>query len=114
MEMPAQDVNAATLRRSLAPAGTPGSAAQEAGSSPSVLRVPIRPEPSNPLTPESVPGPDASGKGNLLSPLARQGDPRAAQELLRRGRRVLYVPDADLSQAMSAQDFADMLKGLDQ
>jgi|ERR1700734_903678 len=69
-----------------------GSAAQESGYYPSVTKVPIRPEPPYRLTPESVPGPDTAGKGNLLSPLAKAGDPRAAQELMRRGRRVLYVP----------------------
>jgi len=56
----------ATLRRNLAPSGTVGSAAQESGWSPSVTQVPIRPTPSSPLTPESVPGPDTAGKGNLL------------------------------------------------
>jgi hypothetical protein len=108
-----QAARAALLRDAKAQAGIPtiGSPQQESGYTPSVTRVPIRPEPSSPLTPESVPGPDTSGKGNLLSPLARQGDPRAAQELLRRGRRVLFVPD-DSTGSMSAQDFADLLKGL--
>jgi hypothetical protein len=72
--------------------GRPGTAGQEAGYYPPVTRVPIRPEPAYKLTPESVPGPDTSGKGNLLSPLAKRGDPRAAQELMRRGRNVIYVP----------------------
>jgi hypothetical protein len=72
----------AQLRTQAAGAGTPGSAVQEAGWQPNVTRVPIRPEPSSPLTPESVPGPDSSGRGNLLTPLAKQGDSRAAQELL--------------------------------
>jgi hypothetical protein len=103
----------ATLRRELAGAGTPGSSAQESGYTPAVTKVPIRPEPSSPLTPESVPGPDTSGKGNLLTPLAKQGDSRAAQELLRRGRRVLYVPD-DSTGSMSADDFQRLLAGLDQ
>jgi hypothetical protein len=70
----------------------PGSPEQESGYYPSVTKVPIRPTPDYKLTPESVPGPDTAGKGNLLSPLAKKGDPRAAQELLRRGRGVLYVP----------------------
>jgi hypothetical protein len=82
------------LDRAAARAARPtvGSAAQEAGSYPPVTRVPIRPTPPYKLTPESVPGPDTAGKGNLLSPLAKQGDPRAAAELLRRGRKVIYVP----------------------
>lgn len=67
-------------------------AAKEAGAQPPVTKVPIRPEPTSPLTPEQVPGPDTPGKGNLLSPAARRGDPRAGQELMRRGRQVLYVP----------------------
>ena len=93
-----------------APVGSPQ---QEAGYTPAVTQVPIRPEPSSPLTPQSVPGPDTSGKGNLLTPLAKQqGDPRAALELMRRGRRVLFVPD-DIG-SMSAKDFADLLAGLDQ
>jgi hypothetical protein len=72
--------------------GVPGSPAQEAGYQPPLTKVPIRPEPPNPLTPEQVPGPDTAGKGNLLTPAARRGDPRAGQELMRRGRGVLYVP----------------------
>jgi hypothetical protein len=101
----------ATLRRELAGVGTPGSAAQESGNMPSVVKVPIRPEPSSPLTPESVPGPDTSGRGNLLTPLAKQGDPRAAMELMRRGRKVLFTPD-DSGQYMSADDFQKLLAGL--
>ena len=69
-----------------------GSPGQETGYYPAVTKVPIRPEPPYKLTPESVPGPDTAGKGNLLSPLAKKGDPRAAKELMRRGRNVLYVP----------------------
>lgn len=72
--------------------GVPGSTAQETGYYPPVTKVPIRSTPDYKLTPESVPGPDTAGKGNLLSPLAKKGDPRAAQELMRRGRNVLYVP----------------------
>lgn len=72
--------------------GKVGSEAQEAGYYPPVTKVPIRPEPPYKLTPESVPGPDTAGKGNLLSPLAKAGDPRAAMELKRRGRGVLFVP----------------------
>lgn len=69
-----------------------GSPEQETGYYPPVTKVPIRSTPDYKLTPESVPGPDTAGKGNLLSPLAKKGDPRAAQELMRRGRNVLYVP----------------------
>lgn len=72
--------------------GVPGSPQQEAGYQPPVTRVPIRPEPSSPLTPEQVPGPDTQGKGNLLTPAAKRGDSRAAQETMRRGRQVMYVP----------------------
>lgn len=72
--------------------GVPGSPQQEAGYQPPVTRVPIRPKPSSPLTPEQVPGPDTAGKGNLLTPAAKRGDPRAAQETMRRGRQVMYVP----------------------
>lgn len=72
--------------------GKVGSEAQEAGYYPPVTKVPIRPTPDYKLTPESVPGPDTAGKGNLLSPIAKRGDPRAAAELMRRGRNVLYVP----------------------
>lgn len=57
-----------------------------------VAKVPIRSTPPSPLTPEQVPGPDTPGRGNMLSPAARRGDPRAGQELMRRGRQVLYVP----------------------
>jgi hypothetical protein len=76
------------------PQGIPkvGSAAQESGYYPPVTKVPIRPTPDYKLTPESVPGPDTAGKGNLLTPIAKRGDPRAAAELQRRGRNVLYVP----------------------
>jgi hypothetical protein len=60
-----------------------------------------------------VRGPDASVKGNLLTPLAeQQGDPRAAMELLRRGRRVLFVPDS--TQYMDADAFQRFLSGLDE
>jgi hypothetical protein len=63
------------------------------GRTPEPIRLPLRETPSiRPLTPESVPGPDTAGKGNLLTPIARQGDVRAGQELMRRGRNVLYVP----------------------
>lgn len=90
----------------------PGSASQESGFTPALTKVPIRPMPTTPLTPESVPGPDTSGKGNLLTPLAKTGDPRAAAELLRRGRRVLFVPDADSPKYISSDDFADLLQRL--
>lgn len=79
-------------RRAARGLGVPGSIAQEGGYQPSPLRVPIRPEPPYPLTPEQVPGPDTAGKGNLLTPIAKRGDPRGAQELMRRGRQVIYVP----------------------
>lgn len=72
--------------------GVPGTAAQEAGYQPPLTRVPIRPQPPSPLTPEQVPGPDTAGKGNLLTPAARRGDPRAQAELMRRGRPTLAVP----------------------
>src|SRR5262249_2905518 len=72
--------------------GVPGTAAQEAGYQPPITKVPIRPTPTSPLTPQQVPGPDRAGKGNLLTPAARRGDPRAASELQRRGRTVLHVP----------------------
>jgi len=90
-----------------APVGSPQ---QEAGYTPAVTQVPIRPEPSSPLTPQSVAGPDTAGKGNLLTPLAKRGDPRAAQELLRRGRSVLYV--ADQTPYMDASTFQKLLSGL--
>lgn len=85
--------------------GVPGSPEQERGYYPSVTKVPIRPEPSYKLTPESVPGPDTAGKGNLLSPLAKKGDPRAAQELMRRGRNVLYVPAEEYPPARETTGF---------
>lgn len=90
-----------------APVGSPQ---QETGWQPSPVQVPIRSEPTSPLTPQSVPGPDTAGKGNLLTPLAKQGDPRAAMELMRRGRPVLFTPDS--TQYMSAKEFADLLSGL--
>jgi hypothetical protein len=89
-----------------------GSPAQEFGWQPAPIQVPIRPEPSSPLTPAQIPGPDSSGLVNRLTPLAKRGDPRAAQEMVRRGRSVIYVPDT--SDAMSAEDFARLLAGLDQ
>lgn len=99
------------------PVGNPtpfavGSSTQEAGWQPAVTKVPIRPMPTGPLTPESVPGPDSSGKGTLLTPLAKTGDPRAAAELLRRGRRVLFVPDSDSPKYISSDDFADLIQRL--
>ena len=65
-------VRRAVLRASLlrdakadAGLGAPvGSAQQEAGFTPAITKVPIRPEPTSPLTPQSVPGPDTAGKGN--------------------------------------------------
>lgn len=61
---------------------------------PNVTKLPLRETvPTRPLTPESIPGPDTSGKGNLLTPIAKTGDVRAGQELQRRGRNVLYVPE---------------------
>jgi len=78
----------AQLRREVAGIGFPGSAAQEGGWSPSVTRVPITSQPTSPLTPEQVAGPDTSGRGNLLTPLAKRSDVRAAQELIRHGRSV--------------------------
>jgi hypothetical protein len=41
---------------------------------------------------------------------AHRGERRAAQELLRRGRKVLLTPDD--SQYMSAEDFKNLLAGL--
>jgi hypothetical protein len=90
-----------------APVGSPQ---QEAGWSPAVTRVPIRQEPTSPLTPQSVPGPDTSGKGNILTPLAKRGDPRAAEELTRRGRMVLYTQDP--TDYLDAQKFQDLLAGI--
>jgi hypothetical protein len=87
-----------------------GSAAREAGVTPPTVLVPDRPTPSSPLTPESIPGPSTSGKQNLLTPLAKQGDPRAALELMRRGRNVLFVPDQ--TQYMDAETFQKFLAGL--
>ena len=106
--------NGKSLVACASPAANPvGSAAQEPGWQPAVTRVPIRETPvDNPLTPESVPGPDTSGKGNLLSPLARRGDPRAAAELQRRGRSVLFVPDTSSPDYLDASRFADILKNL--
>lgn len=75
--------------------GVVGSAAQEAGYEPPVMKIPIRSEPAYKLTPEQVPGPDTAGKGNLLTPLARRGDFRAGAELVRRGRSVISVPAED-------------------
>ena len=99
----------AAARREALGLGAPGSSAQESGYTPSITKVPITSQPSSPLTPESVPGPDTSGKGNLLTPLAKRGDARAAQELMRRGRGVLYVPDNVPS--MSAEDWVKFLAG---
>lgn len=98
----------AALRREAV--GGVGSQSQESGWSPTVTQVPIRPTPNSPLTPESVAGPDTSGKGNLLTPLAKQGDSRAAMELVRRGRKVLFTPDS--SQYMTAEEFQKLLAGL--
>ena len=47
---------------------------------------------------------------SILTPLARRGDPRAARELLRRGRNVLFVPDQ--TQYMDAEMFQKLLAGL--
>jgi hypothetical protein len=44
------------------------------------------------------------------APLDRRGKPRAAQELLRRGRNVLFVPDQ--TQYMDAETFQKLLAGL--
>jgi hypothetical protein len=101
------------LRDARAEAGlgaAPGSPQQEAGYTPSITKVPITSQPSSPLTPQSVPGPDTSGKGNLLTGIAKRGDVRAADELMRRGRGVLYVPDN--IESMSAADWAKFLAGL--
>lgn len=69
-------------------------AALQTGSSglptePSLLnKLPIRETPfDRPLTPEQVPGEP------LLRQIAERGDPRAGQELQRRGQDVLYVPE---------------------
>ena len=82
-----------------------GSAAQEAGYYPPVTKVPIRPTPDYKVTPESIPGPDTAGKGNLLTPGAKRGDPRMAAELQRRGRSVLYVPAEEYPEPRSRQKF---------
>jgi hypothetical protein len=95
-----------------APVGAPGSAMQEQGWQPATTRVPIRQTPQYDLTPQSVPGPDTSGKGNLLTPLAKRGDPRAAAELQRRGRTVIYLPDSDTPLYMDSAAFANLLKNL--
>jgi len=97
----------ASLRTQAAGAGVPGSAVQEAGWQPAVTRVPIRPEPSSPLNAPQVPGPDSSGRGNILTPLARRGDPRAAAELTRRGRTVLYVPSDEYADPREVIKFDD-------
>jgi hypothetical protein len=85
--------------------GAVGSEVKEAGWQPATTKVPIRSEPPYKLTPESVPGPDTAGKGNLLTPLAKTGDPRAAAELMRRGRRVLYVPAESYPEPKSTTRF---------
>src|SRR5215469_16311787 len=64
------------------------------------------------LNATQVPGPDSSGKGNLLSPLARRGDPRAAAELQRRGRTVIYTPDSNTPLYMDSDAFANLLRKL--
>lgn len=64
-----------------------------------------------PVTVQSTPGPDTSGRGNLLTPAAKRGVPGAGEELVRRGRTVLFVPDS--SPSMSADDFQKLLAGLD-
>jgi hypothetical protein len=83
----------ATLRRELAGVGTPGSSAQETGWSPAVTKVPFPRAGGAQVTVQSVPGPDASGRENLLTPAAKRGVPRAGEELIRRGRSVLFTPD---------------------
>ena len=47
-----------------------------------------------------------------LSPLAKGGDPRAAMELLRRGRSVIFMPDAGAASYVDAGKFADLLRTL--
>src|SRR5262249_23768818 len=81
----------AALRREVLPA--PCSASQEAGWPPRTTLVPIRTQPPADINYPQVPGPDTSGRGNILTPLARKGDAEAAAELQRRGRSVLFVPD---------------------
>jgi len=46
----------------------------------------------------------------ILTPLARRGDPRAAMELVRRGRKVLFTPDS--TEYMDAKTFQKLLAGL--
>jgi hypothetical protein len=82
------------------------------GYTPSVTRAPIRPEPPSPFTAESVPGPDTPGKGNLLTPAARRGDPRAGQELMRRGRQVLYVPPEEYPAPRERMSLAEIIRQL--
>jgi hypothetical protein len=72
--------------------------------------VPSVSTPDSPLQPEQVPGPDTSGKGNLLTSIAKPGECRAAQELVRRGRGVLYVP-SDSGDYMDASAFQRLLQG---
>lgn len=85
--------------------GKVGSEAQESGYYPAVTKVPIRPDPPYRLTPESVPGPDTAGKGNLLTPLAKRGDSRAAMEVARRGRPVLFTPAESYAPPRSTTTF---------
>lgn len=48
------------------------------------------------------------------SPLAKRGDPRAAAELQRRGRTVIFTPDNDTPLYMDSDKFADLLRKLQQ
>jgi len=88
----------------------PGSPQKEGGYQPALVQVPIRPEPNSPLTVQQVPGPDSPARANLLTPAAKRGDPRAAAELQRRGRSVLFVPDA--SSSLTPEEFAELLRRL--
>jgi hypothetical protein len=64
-----------------------GAVASGGGEHP-VTRIPIRETPfTNPLTPEQVPGKPQ------LREIAAKGDPRAGQELQRRGETILYTPE---------------------
>ena len=72
--------------------GKVGSAAQEAGYQPPVLKIPEPGPATMKVTPEQIPGPDTAGKGNLLTPLAKRGVEGTGEELARRGRTVLYEP----------------------
>jgi hypothetical protein len=108
----------AALRREAV--GGVGSQSQEAGWSPAVTKVPFPREGGAPVTVESIPGPDTSGRGNLLTPAAKRGVAGAGDELVRRGRTLIYTPpdfpqDAITpKQLQTLQDLQKFLAGTDQ